>query len=192
VKLMDGSVARYHCSVVREAAGPGYVDVALIRRVEPHGVLERLRRHERRGAVVLYHRTFRPLLELAELEAYAAQLERTAEHANVGTLGCFVETEQREAGIVRVALYERWFDGRRLHCERLAGRDFDASDESAVVASSELLAELRAWAEERNEDRETSEASAAAEETARTERSSERTEAADQLARILASLNEHS
>ena len=189
---MDGSTAGYHWSVVREVARPGYVDVALIRCVEPHGVLKRLRRHERRGAVVLHHRTFRPLLELAQLEAYAAQLERAAEHANEGTLGCFVETEQRDAGIVRVALYERWFDGQRLHCEQLAGRDFDASDGSAVVASSELLAELRAWAEERNEDREMSAASAAVEETARTERASERTEAADQLARILASLNEHS
>jgi hypothetical protein len=187
---MAGSEPRYHYSVVRDVARPGYADVALIRSSEPHGVMEHLRHRERRDVVVLHHRTFRPLLELAQLETYAAQLERTAGHANNGTLGCFVETQQRADGIVRIALYERWFDGEHLHCEQLASRDFDASHDSAVVASAEFLAELREWAERRNDERHASELDAAAEDAARVQRASERSEAAAQLARILAGLNE--
>jgi hypothetical protein len=59
------------------------------------------------------------------------------------------------------------------------------------VDSSEFLAELQAWAEQRNDEREASCLDAAAEETTRTERSIERAAAADQLARILASVNKH-
>lgn len=187
---MASSERRYHYSVVRDVARPGYADVALIRRSGPHGALQHLRHRERRDVVVLHHRMFRPLLELAQLETYAAQLERTAEHANNGTLGCFVETQQRDDGIVRVALYERWFDGEHLHCEQLASRDFDASDESALIASAEFLAELHEWAERRNDERQASELDAAAADAARIERASERRVAADQLARILAGLNE--
>lgn len=182
--------ARYHYSVVRDAGRPGYTDVALIRCAAPHGALDHLHRHERRDAIVLHHRTFRPMLELAELEAYAARLERAAEHGNAGTLGCFVETEKGDDGIVGVALYERWFDGRRLRCERLAGRDFDSTEASALVDSSEFLVELRAWAEQRNDEREASYREAATEDAVRTERSVERDAAAAELDRILSALNE--
>jgi hypothetical protein len=180
----------YHYSVVRDVGGLGYADVALIRCSAPHGVLEHLRHRQRRDVIVLHHRTFRPFLELAELETYAGQLQRTAEHANSGTLGCFVDTQKQQHGCVRVALYERWFDGEHLRCEQLASRDFDASDEDAVVGSAEFLAELRDWAERRNDERQASELDAAAEDAARIQRASERSEAADQLARILAGLNQ--
>jgi hypothetical protein len=162
----------------------------LIRCSVAHGVVEHLLHHERRDAIVLHHRTFRPMLELAELEAYAAQLEHAAEHGNEGTLGCFVETENGEDGIVRVALYERWFDGRRLRCERLAGRDFDSTADNAVVDSSEFLAELQVWAERRNDEREASHREAATEDAVRTERSIERATAAAELDRILSGLND--
>ena len=181
---------RHHYSVVRDTRRPGYTDVALVRNSAPHGALDRLRHHERPDAIVLHHRTFRPMLELAELEAYAAQLERAAAHGNEGTLGCFVETEKGEDGIVGVALYERWFDGRRLRCEQLAGRDFDSTADNAVVDSSEFLAELRDWAERRNDERESSDREAATEDAARTERSAERAAAAAELNQILSALNE--
>jgi hypothetical protein len=187
---MTGSEPGNRYSVVRAAGSPGYADIALIRHSEPHGVLDRLLHREPRNALVLHHRMFRPLLETVELETYAAQLERVADHANHGTLGCFVETQEHQNGLVRVALYERWFDGEHLHCEQLATREFDASDETALVASAEFLAELRDWAEQRTEERQASELEAAAEDAGRVQRASERREAADQLARILAGLNE--
>ena len=179
----------YHYSVVRDLGGPGYADVALVRSSGPHGVLEHLLHKQRVDAVVLAHRTFRPMSELAAMEAYAAQLERAAMHANEGKFGCFVETEQRDDGIVRVVLYERWFDGQRLRCEQLGHRDFDATEPDAVASSAEFLTELQAWAAERNEQREVGYLEAAVQERDRIERTTERVEAARELAEILASHN---
>ncbi|HET7051898.1 MAG TPA: hypothetical protein VFI54_26745 [Solirubrobacteraceae bacterium] len=180
---------RYQYSVVRDVGGPGYADVALVRLPAPHGMFERLLHHERDDAVVLAHRTFRPMLDLTEMEAYAAQLERAAKHGNEGTLGCFVETEQRDDGVVRVALYERWFDGRHLWCEQLALRDFDAAEPDALVASTEFLTELQAWAADRNEQREDGYIEAVVDEQDRAERAAERDDAARQLAGILEAHN---
>ena len=187
---MAGSPPSYHYSVVRDVGGPRYADVALIRWKAPHGVLEHLRGHDRRDAVVLHHRSFKPMLELSQMEDYAAQLEQAARHGNNGTLGCFVEINRRDDGVVRVILYDRWFDGHRLRCEELAHRDFDASRDDAVVASSEFLVELQAWAAEQNERRETSYLDAAEDERAVTERAVDRQAAATGLANILASHNE--
>ena len=186
---MDHVERRYQYSVVRDVGGPRYADVALVRASAPHGVIERLLHQERRDAVVLAHRTFRPMFELTEMEAYAAQLERAAEHGNEGTLGCFVDTDQRDDGMVRVALYERWFDGRRLRCERLAVRDFDATEPDALVASTEFLTELQGWAADRNDEREDGYIEAALQESDRAERATERDDAARQLAEILAAHN---
>ncbi|MGZ4180074.1 MAG: hypothetical protein ACXVUL_05240 [Solirubrobacteraceae bacterium] len=186
---MSHGERRYQYSVVRDVGGPGYADVALVRFPAPHGVVERLLHRERRDGVVLAHRTFRPMFDLTEMEAYAAQLERAAEHGNEGTLGCFVETEQRDDGIVRVALYERWFDGRQLRCEQLALRDFDAAEPDAVVVSAEFLTELQAWAADRNEQREDGYIDAAVDDRDRAERAAERDDAARQLAEILEAHN---
>jgi hypothetical protein len=180
---------QYEYNVVRDVIRPGYADVSLVRFPAPHRVLEHLLHRERRDALVLAHRTFRPMLELAEMEAYAAQLERAAKHGNEGTLGCFVETEQRDDGVVRVALYERWFDGRRLRCEQLALRDFDAAEPDALVASAEFLAELQAWAADRNDEREDGCVEAAVEDRDRAERATEHDDAARQLAEILEAHN---
>lgn len=187
---MAGRQQQYHYSVVREVAGPAYADVALLRCTAPHGLLSQLLRHEPRDAVVLAHRAFRPMFDLAAMEAYAGQLERAAEHGNAGTLGCFVDTEQRGDAIVRVALYERWFDGKRLRCQRLAERDFDATEPDAVVASAEFLTELQAWAAECNDRREAACLEAVEEERDRARQATERATAAHQLERILASHNQ--
>ncbi len=123
------------------------------------------------------------------MEAYAAQLESAATHGNDGTLGCFVDTKQRDDGTVRVALYERWFDGQRLRCEELACRDFDATEPDAVASSAEFLTELQSWAAERNEQQEVDYLEAAAQDRDRVDRATERSDAARELAQILASHN---
>jgi hypothetical protein len=182
--------SNYNYSVVRDFGGSGYADVALVRWSEPHGMLQHLLHRSPRDAVVLHHRTFRPMLQWVEMEAYVGQLQRAAEHGNNGTFGCFVQTEQREDGIVRISLYERWFDGRRLRCEQLAQRDFDAEEDDALVESAEFLTELQGWAANRNAEREASYLHAIEEQDVRAERASARAEAAKQLAQILASHND--
>jgi hypothetical protein len=133
----------------------------------------------------MFHRNFRPIGELNELEAYASMLGRVAQHASEGTFGCFVETESR-GGDVEVTLYERWFGGGRLHCDELARHTFDASDEGSLVESAEFRAEIERWAEEQNERREALYLDAASDDELRTEQAAERAAAAQALAGILA------
>jgi len=168
--------------VQRDAWDAGRTEVTLVRRPAAHGFS--LRRHSAEAPVVLLRRTFRPLLELKELERYAAELERVARHANEGTLGCFVDTRSHD-GIVEVALFDRWFDGDHLRCDELARRTYDAGDEQALVASTEFVAELEDWAQRRNDERAESEAGARAEAEAAQERTLERAAAAEELAGIL-------
>jgi hypothetical protein len=173
----------YRYTVERDSWGPARADVALVRRPVAH----RRAGHgiARDGdARVLYRRTFTPRTELAELERYAAQLAIVARHANEGTLGCFLHVET-ERGAVVITLYERWFDGRRLRCEELASRSFDPSDDGALVASAEFVAELEDWAERRNDERALDQAEARAHEDDRARRALEDADAAERLARIL-------
>jgi hypothetical protein len=135
---------------------------------------------------MLFHRTFRPLLELFALETYAGQLARVALHANDGTFGCFVAIDSR-VGMLQIWLYERWFDGQRLHVDELAKRVFDPSDDGTLVRSAEFLAELGDSAERRNEEREAAYLAASAEDASRTQHAIERERVAEELARILAS-----
>jgi hypothetical protein len=152
----------------------------------PHGKLQRLHRDEHDGELVLFHRTFRPLLELFRLEAYAGQLERVAQHANDGTLGCFVVIET-SVGMLDILLYERWFDGQRLNVDELAKRMFDPSDDETLVCGAEFVAELADWAERRNVERDAAYVAASAEDASRTQRTMEWDRVAAELARILAS-----
>jgi hypothetical protein len=109
----------YSYDVWRDVSRPGHTQVALVRRAPaaPHRLA--LRRAPRETPVILFARTFRPLVELNELERYAAQLELLARHANERTLGCFVDTRPHE-GVVDIALYDRWFDGDQLRFEELS------------------------------------------------------------------------
>lgn len=185
MQLMGDSGARYHYRVVRGPAGPGHEDIALVRSSAARGGMSHLIHHEQNDELVLHHRSFRPMLELPALEAYAAQLERTAAHANAGTLGCFVDISTPADDLVRVALYERWFDGDHLRCEELAAKDFESSGDLAVAESAEFLAEVRAWAEKRNDERDASDLEARVAAAARVERAADRAEAAAELAQIL-------
>jgi hypothetical protein len=181
---MRRAARQYEYYVERELGGRAYADIRLVRRAARRGSRGRLGSHDDRDGTVLFHRSFKPMLELDRLQGYASLLERVAQHANEGTLGCFVETDSR-GGEVRITLYERWFDGAKLHCEELASRLFDASDESALVESAEFRGELEQWAEDQNAAREESYLGAAADEQARTERVTEQAAAAAELAKIL-------
>jgi hypothetical protein len=173
----------YSYEVERDVRGPGDVEVALVRRESRRGPLGIGRRLGE--PVVLFRRQFEPMLQLSRLETYAAQLERVAAHARDGTLGCFITTVTRD-GFVGVTLYERWFDGDRLHCDVLAERSFDSEDDGTLVASAEFVAALDDWAERRNDERERIYLDASIEDDARLERAADRSAAAAELAAILA------
>jgi hypothetical protein len=91
-------------------------------------------------------------------------------------------------GGLQVEVAERVMDGPRFRSEVLVSRRIDATADDAVVHGAELFAELRAWADQRNEERrakmisEESEASLAEVEAAEGER---RATAARELAAIL-------
>jgi hypothetical protein len=173
--------------VVRTLGGVGYTDVALVL-THPPARRHRLGRHAAGGddTVVLHHRAFRPLSELAELEAYAAQLESAAGHGERGRLWYFVTSGARRDGTVVVSLFDRWFDGQRLRCEERAHREFDSSDEASASASVEFTAELQAWAEQRNDVREARCREAGGDELLAGERSAETAAGASELADLLA------
>lgn len=131
----------------------GHVRISLVRRRE-HRLSKHLISHtETLERTVLFSRSFRPLLEAVAIAHYGAQLQLVALHAREGRFGCFVESRSEGAN-VEVILYDRWFDESDIRTEELARRAFDASDEASLVASTEFLADLKIWADRRNEERE--------------------------------------
>ena len=102
--------------------------------------------------MVLFRRMFRAT-QLSAIDHYAAQLALITHHVENKTFGCFVDIDSR-AGTVQIALYERWFDGDRLHCEELARDMFDSDQDGTLAASAEYLAELEDLAERRDGERE--------------------------------------
>jgi hypothetical protein len=180
------SERRYRYDVERDYPRPGFLDVALVRREVPPGRFHRRHQHGNNEGVVLFHRTFRPLLELAALETYAGQLARVAQHGNAGTLGGFVVIDSA-GGTLQIGLYERWFDGQQLHVDELAQRTFDPGDDRTLVCSAEFLAAAGEWAERRDEEREAAYLEASAEDAARSQFAMERERKAEELAQILAS-----
>jgi hypothetical protein len=177
----------YRYEVQRVCLRPGLIDVALVRHGEvPRGKFPRLHKCRRDGELTLFHRSFRPLLELAALETYAGQLERVATHANNGTFGCFVVIVVRGESL-QVGLYDRWFDGQRLRVDELVQRGFDPSDDEALVCSAEFLTELRERGERHDQQREAAYVRASLEDALSSRTAIERELAAEELARILAS-----
>jgi hypothetical protein len=69
--------------VRRDVWDAGRIEIALVRRTVPQR--RSLRRRGTDETVVLFRRTFRPLLELKELEHYASELELVARYAKDGT-----------------------------------------------------------------------------------------------------------
>jgi hypothetical protein len=182
---MHGYAPRYE--VRRTLGGKGFTDVALVltrspaarRRFAAH-------HHTEDDTVVLHHHVFRPLSELAELEAYAAQLETAARHAEQGRLWYFLTTRPHADGTVEVSLFDRWFDGRHLRCEQRAHSEFDSSDEASAAASVEFTASLQAWAEQQNAAREARCRELDGGEQLEAERAAETRDAGRELADLLA------
>ena len=141
-------------SVERSEEAGGRVRVSLVRRREHHFSKHLVAHTETVQSTVLFSHSFRPLLETVAMEHYAGQLSRIAEHAQDGKFGCFIEN-RAEDGMVAITLYDRWFVEPDIRTEELARRVFDASDEASLVASAEFVADLRIWADQRNDDRET-------------------------------------
>lgn len=163
----------------------GRVRVSLVRNRE-HRFSKRLVPHrETVERTVLFSRSFRPLLESVAMDHYAAQLSLIARHARDGQFGCFIESRS-EHGMVEVILYDRWFVESDIRMVELARRAFDASDEDSLVASTEFLADLRIWADRRNEQREAAAVAEHDADDARRLLASERDAASVELSRILA------
>jgi hypothetical protein len=131
----------------------GRVAISLVRKREQHST-RHLRHHaETLERTVLFSRSFRPMSESVAQQSYTARLQLIARYADEGTFGCFAETRP-DGENVEVVLWERWFDEDEIHTQELARRAFNASDEQSLVTSVEFLADLRAWAERRNQERE--------------------------------------
>jgi hypothetical protein len=175
---------------VRTLGGVSYTDVALVLRNGSPGHRRFGRRNDpdEVDAVVLYHRAFSPLSELAELEAYAAQLESAADHGERGDLWYFVTTRPQRSGIVEVSLFDRWFDGRHVRCEQLAHAEFDSTDETSAAASLDFAAGLQAWAEAGNDAREARCREAGGEERLEAEQAQQTDAVARELAALLAGI----
>ena len=116
---------------------------------------------------------------------YQAALAQAAKHAAVGHYGCYVETQRLRGGKVEVELVSREIKDAKLRTEILASREFDASDDDALVASAEFAAELRAWADRVNDERATALVEGAVEHDVALEDAAERDRAAAELASIL-------
>ena len=171
--------------VESEPEEAGRVRVSLVRRRE-HRFSKHLTTHtETVERTVLFSRSFRPLLEAVAMEHYAAQLHLIARHAEQGQFGCFIENRS-EAESVEVILYDRWFADPDIRTEELARRAFDATDETSLVASTEFLADLRIWADRRNEEREAAALSESDAADAERQQALERAAASRELSQILA------
>lgn len=83
-------------------------------------------------------------------------------------------------------LYDRWFDDPDIRTEELARRAFDATDEDSLVASTEFLADLRIWADRRNEEREAAVLEQSNADDAKRQIESAREAASRELSQILA------
>jgi hypothetical protein len=170
---------RFH--IHSEEVEPGVFELSLEQQA---GARHLLRGTEWRTIAVLARRRYLAN-DMFGMASYRAALEQAAQHATTGHYGCYVETRRLRGGKVEVELIERVVVESKLRTEILASRTFDASDEGALVASSEFAAELSDWAERVNTERETVLAEGAVERDAALADAAERERAAAELEEIL-------
>ena len=153
-----------------------------LRRLRVSGGLLRRRREV---DLVIASRRFRDHGQMAEIARFAAELEELQGYCERGELGCFVRTVPQRSGAVKVSLVERRWDGGEVVTEVLADRSFDAASDDAVQRSAGFAAELRVWAEERNDALEEALRDAADERERARAAAEERARGARELAEIL-------
>jgi hypothetical protein len=159
---------------------PGVLEVSLAR-VRVTGRLRKKREVE----LIIASRRFREVGQMAEIARYAAELEELQAYCERGELGSFVRTTPRHGGAVKVALVERVWDGEQVRTEVLAERVFDAEADDAVQQSAAFAAELRVFAEERNDALEAALRDAGDDRERAQAAADERARSAQELAQIL-------
>jgi hypothetical protein len=131
----------------RFGSRPGTLEILVVRQDKE---VRRMARDRFVDGEVLLRRTVddRRVDLIAECERLLADVARFAE---AGEWGAFVTSLPARDGSVQVRLLERRLDAEGIRVEVLAERRFDAGSESAVVDAAAFAAELRVWAEHRND-----------------------------------------
>jgi len=159
---------------------PGVLEVSL-RRVRVTGRFRKRREVE----LVIAARRFREVGQMAEIARYSAELEELQAYCERGEHGCFVRTTPLRGGDVKVTLVERRWDGEQVRTEVLAERSFEAASDDAVARSAAFAAELRVFAEDRNDALEAALRDAADDRERARAAADERDRGARELAQIL-------
>jgi hypothetical protein len=131
----------------RSGPRPGTLDIVLVRQEKE---ARRLARDRYASGEVILSRTVddRRVDLIAESERL---LGDAARFAGAGEWGAHVTNEPDRDGSVRVRLLERRLTADGIRVEVLADCRFDASGDDAVVEAASFAAELRIWAEQRND-----------------------------------------
>ncbi len=131
----------------RSGQRPGTVEIVLVRQEKE---ARRLARDRYVDGEVILSRTLddRRVDLVGECERL---LQDAARFAGTGEWGAHVTSLADRDGSVRVRLLERRLTTDGIRVEVLADRRFDASGDDAVVEAAAFAAELRVWAEQRNE-----------------------------------------
>jgi hypothetical protein len=126
---------------------PGTLEILLVRKDRQ---VRRLARDRYADGEVVLSRTIddRRVDLVGECERL---LQDAARFAEAGEWGAHVTSLADRDGSVRVRLLERRLTADGIRVEMLADRRFDASGDDAVVEAAAFAAELRIFAEQRNE-----------------------------------------
>src|SRR5262249_28798260 len=126
---------------------PGTLEIVLVHQRKE---VRRLARDRYLDGEVLLSRTVddRRVDLIAECERL---LGDAARYADAGEWGAHVTSVPERDGSLRVRLLERRLTAAGIRVEVLADRRFDAGGDDAVVQAAAFAAELRVWAEQRNE-----------------------------------------
>jgi TPP-dependent pyruvate/acetoin dehydrogenase alpha subunit len=133
--------------VERRPGEPGRCVIELVKYEVERGLI--LSRRRRAGVLA---RLRADDYDLAKISRHKGELGEAADYARRGEFGTCVDVQTARDGSVQVRLVSRHFTGDDFVTEVTADECFDAGDPDALVAASEFAAELKVWAEERNED----------------------------------------
>jgi hypothetical protein len=142
---MTGTTSEY--KVEQRLGERGTAILELVRYEVQRGLLR-----SRRRRVEVLARLRAPQDDPVRISRHHGELGEAADHASRGEFGNTVDVRSERDGIMRVRLIARAFKGENFVTEILADRTFDAADDASLVNASEFAAELRGWAEDRNDE----------------------------------------